>query len=108
MSAVRAVGTGDFDAEVLHAAQPVVVDFWAEWCPPCRALGPVLDKVAAQYAGQLKVVKVNVDENEELAGRYGASRIPNLVYFKQGQIVDSTVGFMNEAELAARFDAVLR
>ncbi len=107
MSAIAAVSSDNFEVEVVGSESPVVVDFWAEWCPPCRALAPVLESVAGQFSGRLKVFKCDVDTNEELAARYGAMRIPNLIFFKDGQVVDQTVGFLNEIELTARFERVL-
>lgn len=107
MAEVAAVGTGNFDTEVVQSAQPVVVDFWAEWCQPCKMLSPVLDRVAQRFTGQLKVVKCNVDENQEIAMKYGVMSIPNLIFFKNGQVVNQAVGYMNEAQLAAKVDEVL-
>src|SRR4028119_44820 len=107
MSEVAAVGAGNFEAEVVSAPQLVVVDFWAEWCQPCKMLSPVLDKVAAKYAGQVKVVKCNVDENQDIAMKYGVMSIPNLIFFKDGQVVNQAVGYMNKSQLAAKVDEVL-
>ena len=108
MSDVAAVGTGNFDNEVLESNQTVVVDFWAEWCQPCKMLSPVLDKVAQKFAGQLKVVKCNVDENQDVAMKYGVMSIPNLIFFKDGQVVNQAVGYMNESQLTTKVDEVLR
>lgn len=107
MSEVSSVGTTDFEAEVVHHQGPVVVDFSAEWCPPCRMLAPLLDKLAQQYAGQLKVVKCDVDSNEDLAQQYGVGKIPNLMFFKDGQVVTQAVGYISEAELGAKVNEVL-
>ncbi|MDQ3812423.1 MAG: thioredoxin [Armatimonadota bacterium] len=107
MSTVAAVGTRNFDAEVLQAAQPVVVDFTAEWCPPCRALAPELDKAAAKFNDQVKVVKCDIDQNQELAMQYGVNSIPNLIFFKDGQVVNQVVGFRNESQLSAKFEELL-
>jgi thioredoxin 1 len=107
MSDVAAVGTGNFENEVVEANQPVVVDFWAEWCQPCKMLTPVLDKVAEKFQGQLKVVKCNVDENQDIAMKYGVMSIPNLIFFKNGQVVNQAVGYMNESQLSAKVDEVL-
>lgn len=104
---VTAVGTQNFETEVLQGERPVVVDFWAEWCQPCKMLAPVLDRIAAKYAGQLKVVKCNVDENQEIALRYGVMTIPNLIFFKDGQVVNQAVGYMNEAQLSVKVAEVL-
>jgi thioredoxin 1 len=108
MSDVAAVGTGNFESEVVQSTQPVVVDFWAEWCQPCKMLSPVLDKVAQKFTGQLKVVKCNVDENQDIAMKYGVMSIPNLIFFKDGQVVNQAVGYMNEAQLSTKVDEVLR
>lgn len=107
MAEVTVVGSGNFEAEVVQSDLPVVVDFWAEWCQPCKMLTPVLDKIAENYEGQLKVVKCNVDENQDIAGKYGVMSIPNLIFFKDGQIVNQAVGYMNEAQLSAKVDEVL-
>ncbi|HVF10852.1 MAG TPA: thioredoxin [Abditibacteriaceae bacterium] len=107
MSEVAVVGAGNFDAEVLESAQPVVVDFWAEWCQPCKMLTPVLDKMSQKYAGRLRVVKCNVDENQDIAMRYGVMSIPNLIFYKDGQVVNQAVGYMNESQLSTKIDEVL-
>ena len=107
MSEVAAVGSGNFETEVVSASQLVVVDFWAEWCQPCKMLSPVLDKVASRYAGKVKVVKCNVDENQDIAMKYGVMSIPNLIFFRDGQVVNQAVGYMNENQLASKVDEVL-
>ena len=107
MSEVAAVGTGNFETEVVQAGTPVVVDFWAEWCQPCKMLSPVLDKVAQSFSGQLKVVKCNVDENQDVAMKYGVMSIPNLIFFKDGQVVNQAVGYMNESQLTTKVNEVL-
>ena len=107
MSDVTAVGTGNFETVVVQSAEPVVVDFWAEWCQPCKMLSPVLDKVAQKFSGQLKVVKCNVDENQDIAMKYGVMSIPNLIFFKNGQVVNQAVGYMNETQLSTKVDEVL-
>jgi thioredoxin 1 len=107
MSQVAAVGTGNFESEVLQSSTPVVVDFWAEWCQPCKMLSPVLDSVAAKFGGQLKVVKCNVDENQDIAMKYGVMSIPNLIFFKDGQVVNQAVGYMNEGQLSTKVSEVL-
>jgi thioredoxin 1 len=107
MSNVNAVTSGTFEAEVVGASEPVVVDFWAEWCQPCKMLSPVLDKVSESYAGKLKVVKCNVDENQDIAAKYGVMSIPNLIFFKDGQVVNQAVGYMNENQLTGKIEEVL-
>ncbi len=91
---VAAVSDSNFQAEVLEASknQPVMVDFWAEWCGPCRALSPTVDKIATERVGKLKVVKMNVDENINTPGRYNVRGIPTLLIFKGGQVAEQIVG----------------
>jgi thioredoxin 1 len=86
------VTTSTFDSEVIQSDTPVIVDFWAEWCGPCHAVAPVLDKIAEERAGQLKVVKVNIDEERELADRYGIASIPTMILFKDGEPSGAVVG----------------
>ena len=89
----------NFEAEVLKSDKPVLVDFWAPWCGPCRMLAPVLAEVAAEKGGKIKVGKVNVDENPELAAQYGISGIPAMLLFKDGKVVATSVGFKPKSEL---------
>ena len=107
MSNVASVGAGNFDAEVVQSDHPVVVDFWAEWCQPCKMLSPVLDSVASKFSGQLKVVKCNVDENPDHAAQYGVVSIPNLLFFKDGQIVNQVVGYKNEQQLSSVVEEII-
>lgn len=107
MAEVTAVGSGNFENEVVQSESAVVVDFWAEWCQPCKMLTPVLDKIAQTYSGRLKVVKCNIDENQDVAMKYGVMSIPNLIFFKDGQVVDQVVGFRGEADLSAKVDDFL-
>lgn len=95
MSAAPAVTTAEFDKQVLEADGPVLVDFWAVWCGPCRAIAPAVDAVAEEFTGRAKVFKLNVDENPEIAGRYGVQSIPTLIVFKDGQKVGELVGGQN-------------
>lgn len=94
-----------FEAEVLKSDTPVLVDFWAEWCGPCRALAPTLDAIAAEKAGKLKIVKVNVDESPNAPAKYGVRSIPALFLFKDGQVVGQTVGAQPKTELTKWIDA---
>jgi thioredoxin 1 len=87
-----AVTDNDFAQEVLHSDTPVLVDFWAEWCAPCRALGPIIESLSADYAGRVKVAKLDVDANQQVAMQYGIRSIPTVMVFDKGQIVDSFVG----------------
>jgi len=92
MSAAAAVTTVDFDKEVLQSDVPVLVDFWAVWCGPCRMIAPAVDAVAQEFAGKAKVYKLNVDENPDIAARYGVQSIPTLIVFKGGQRFGELVG----------------
>jgi len=94
-----AVTRTTFEREVLASEQPVIVDFWAPWCGPCRAVAPLLDQIAAERRGELKVVKVNVDEEPELAARFGISSIPTIVLFEDGKLVAGTVGARGKSQL---------
>lgn len=94
-----------FDAEVRNSAVPVVVDFWAEWCGPCRMIGPALEELSEQYGGRIKVAKVNVDENPDMAAKLGVRGIPSLFLFKDGQVVSNKVGAAPKAALKAWIDA---
>lgn len=96
---VSEVSDSSFPTEVLESTQPVLVDFWAPWCGPCKALAPHLHSVASEYNERLKVVKVNVDDNPEMAKKYGVRGIPTLLIFKEGEVADTKVGASDEANL---------
>jgi thioredoxin 1 len=91
---IVSVGADNFEREVLQSAQPVLVDFWAEWCGPCRMVAPVLDQLAEEMEGKVRVAKLNVDENQQIAYSYGVSSIPTFILFKAGQVADRTMGAM--------------
>lgn len=96
-----------FQKAVLEADVPVLVDFWAPWCGPCRMVAPVVEELAGQYAGRIRTVKVNVDDSPEVAGRYGIQSIPSLVFFKGGKEATRVVGAVPKAHLARAIDQVL-
>lgn len=98
--AVKEVNDQNFAEEVLNASSPVLVDFWAPWCGPCRLVSPVVDEIAKEYDGKLKVVKVNTDDNPETASNYHISGIPSLLLFKEGQVADQIVGAVPKAKLS--------
>lgn len=106
MSATH-VTTADFDAEVLQSSVPVLVDFWAVWCGPCKAIAPHVDAISQEYAGRAKVVKVNVDEEPELALRYGIQSIPTLLFFKDGKVQDMIVGVVPKQTIIQKLEALL-
>ncbi len=93
-----------FETDVLKASQPVLVDFWAEWCGPCKMIAPILEEIAKDYAGKLVVAKVNVDENTNTPGQYGIRGIPTLLLFKDGNVVATKVGALTKSQLAAFID----
>lgn len=103
-----AVSEQTFEAEVLRSPTPVLVDFWAEWCGPCRLIAPIVEEFATEYDGRLKVAKVDVDDNQNLAMRYSIMSIPTLGVFRDGQMVDRIVGYMPKAELKRRLDGALQ
>ncbi len=107
MADVKQVSDESFDNEVLKNDLPVLIDFWAPWCGPCKAIAPVVEELAKEYAGRLKVVKMNVDDNPQTPSRYGVRGIPNLIVFKGGQVQDQIVGAVPKAQLVKAVDRVV-
>ncbi len=107
MSNVMQFDGNNFDQEVIKSDQPVLVDFWAPWCGPCKMIGPVIEELAGDYQGKVKIGKVNVDDNQQLAGQFGIRGIPTVMLFKGGQMVQSFVGLQQKGDLAAALDKAL-
>ncbi len=108
MASNLAITAAEFDQEVLNSDMPVLIDFWAEWCGPCKAIGPSIEQISAEYADRAKVYKVDVDSNGELAMKYSVMSIPALLVFKGGKEVDRMVGAAPKAQIAALLDRALR
>ncbi|MCS7192507.1 MAG: thioredoxin [Armatimonadetes bacterium] len=105
---VFVVNKTNFEKEVLQSDIPVLVDFWAVWCVPCRMIAPIVERLAEKYAGKLKVAKLDVDENQEIAIRYQVMSIPTLLFFKNGQVVDRVIGAVGEPVITQKIEALLR
>ncbi len=106
-SNVLTITETNFDSEILHSTVPVLVDFWAPWCGPCKMLSPVIDEIADAKVGQVKVAKVNVDDAQALAARYRINSIPALLFFKNGEPVEQLVGAVSKSVLTAKLDSLL-
>ena len=108
MAKPLAVTEATFDQEVIKADLPVLVDFWAEWCGPCRLVAPIVEELAGEYVGRVKVAKVDVDDNQHLAMRYNIMSIPTLGVFKGGELIERIVGYMPKQELKRRLEGALQ
>ncbi|MCR4537840.1 thioredoxin TrxA [Pseudomonas sp. 18.1.10] len=104
---IKHVTDATFEAEVLKAAGPVLVDYWAEWCGPCKMIAPVLDDIASEYEGKLTVAKLNIDDNQETPAKHGVRGIPTLMLFKDGDVAATKVGALSKSQLKAFLDASL-
>jgi thioredoxin 1 len=107
MSEISQVTDSSFDEEVLKSDTPVLVDYWAEWCGPCKMVAPVLEEIAKEYSGRLKICKLNIDENEATPPKYGIRGIPTLMLFKNGNVEATKVGALSKSQLAAFIDSNL-
>jgi len=94
----------NFETEVLKSATPVLVDFWAEWCGPCKMIAPILDELATEYGAKVKIAKVNIDDHQNLAGQFRITSIPTLLFFKGGQVVDQVVGLRSKKDFKTKLD----
>ncbi|ABM42518.1 MULTISPECIES: thioredoxin TrxA [Diaphorobacter] len=104
---IKHLSDASFEADVLKAGTPVLVDYWAEWCGPCKMIAPILDEVAGAYQGKLTIAKMNVDENREIPAKFGIRGIPTLMLFKNGELAATKVGAMSKAQLTAFIDQQL-
>lgn len=104
---IHYVTDSNFEPEVLQSQMPVLVDYWAEWCGPCKMIAPILDEVAKEYAGKLKVAKLNIDENQETPAKFGIRGIPTLMLFKAGNVEATKVGALSKSQLTAFIDSNL-
>ena len=104
---IKHTSDASFDTDVLKASKPVLVDYWAEWCGPCKMIAPILDEVSKDYDGRLQIAKMNVDENRDVPAKFGIRGIPTLMLFKDGQLAATKVGALSKAQLTAFLDANL-
>lgn len=101
------VTDSNFEEVVLKSDKPVLVDFWAEWCGPCRMIGPIVEELGGEYEGKAIITKVNVDENPEITAKYGIRNIPTILFFKNGEVADKTVGALPKPKLAEKLDSLI-
>ena len=104
---IKHISDASFEADVLKAGKPVLVDYWAEWCAPCKAIGPLLDELAVEYQGKLRIAKVNMDEDVQIGQKYGVRGMPTLMIFKNGSVEAQKTGAMSKSQLTAFIDANL-
>lgn len=107
MATITQVGDGNFEEEVIRSDLPVLIDFWAPWCGPCKSIAPVIEELAREYAGRLKIAKLNVDENPLTPAQYGVRGIPNLIILKQGQVKEQIVGVVPKTRLVEAIERVV-
>ncbi len=105
MSNIVNVTDGTFESEVLQSDTPVLVDYWAEWCGPCKMIAPILDEISGEYAGKVKIAKLNIDENNDTPPKYGIRGIPTLMLFKNGNVEATKVGALSKSQLTAFLDS---
>jgi len=107
MSDLMEFTDGNFESEVLKSNQPCLVDFWAQWCGPCRMVGPIVEEIAKEYTGKIKVGKLNVDDNNKTAVQYGIMSIPSLLFFSGGKVVDQVIGAVPKKQLVQRIEKII-
>ncbi len=105
---IKHISDASFEADVLQSTQPVLVDYWAEWCGPCKMIAPILDEMATTYSGKLQITKMNVDENREIPGKFGIRGIPTLMLFKDGKLAATKVGALSKSQMATFIDENLK
>jgi thioredoxin 1 len=108
MSELMEFTDGNFESEVVKSDKPCLVDFWAEWCGPCRMVGPVVEEIAKEYAGKLKVGKLNVDDNNKTAVQYGIMSIPSLLFFNGGKVVEQVIGAVPKKQLVQKIEKIIK